>query len=120
MDKIKEAKRRWGETAAYKEFEQKWEDKTKEDVAAATDGLNKIFAEFGSLKTLPENDRTVQEKVAELKNYITEHFYTCTDEILKGLGAMYIADPRFKENIDTVGGTGTAEFVSRAIEVFVK
>ena len=48
MDLIKEAKHRWGETAAYKEFEQKWEDKTKEDVAAATDGLNKIFAEFGS------------------------------------------------------------------------
>ena len=120
MDKTKEAKRRWGETAAYKEFEQKWKDKTKEDVAAATDGLNIIFAGFGSLKTLPENDRTVQEKVAELKNYITEHFYTCTDEILKGFGAMYIADPRFKENIDTAGGPGTAEFVSRAIDEFVK
>jgi len=62
----------------------------------------------------------VREKVAELQRFITENFYTCTNEILRGLGAMYTADERFKANIDRAGGEGTADFVSRAIEEYCK
>ncbi|MBR2724550.1 MAG: TipAS antibiotic-recognition domain-containing protein [Ruminococcus sp.] len=54
----------------------------------------------------------------ELKDFITQNFYTCTDEILKGLGAMYAADVRFKNNIDK-HGSGTAEFISKAIEIYI-
>ena len=56
--------------------------------------------------------------VKELQDYITENYYTCTNEILAGLGQMYVADERFKANIDK-NGDGTAEFVSKAIENYI-
>ena len=60
-----------------------------------------------------------QALVKELQNYITENYYTCTNEILAGLGQMYVADERFKTNIDK-NGDGTAEFVSKAIEIYCR
>ncbi|MDE6385989.1 MAG: TipAS antibiotic-recognition domain-containing protein, partial [Eubacterium sp.] len=57
-----------------------------------------------------------QNLIKKLQNFITENYYTCTDEILKGLGQMYISDERFKKNIDNAGGVGTAEFTVKAIE----
>ena len=54
-----------------------------------------------------------------LQNHITENYYTCTNEILAGLGKMYVADERFKNNIDK-HGDGTAAFVSEAIEILLK
>ena len=51
------------------------------------------------------------------KAHITANYYTCTDEILAGLGKMYVADDRFKKNIDKYS-EGTAEFASAAIAVF--
>ena len=74
-----------------------------------------IFAEFGEIRQ--ENPASEQAKklVQKLQDFITEHFYTCTDDILKMLGKMYVGGGEFTENIDNVGGTGTAEFVYRAI-----
>jgi hypothetical protein len=46
--------------------------------------------------------------------------YTCTKEILGGLGMMYGGGGDFTINIDKMGGEGTAEFVSRAIEIYCK
>lgn len=109
-----EAKRRWGGTAAFKEYEEKKPGK------GAADGLMEIFAEFGKLKGLPVDDAMVREAAASLQRYISEHFYECTDDIFMGLGQMYSADPRFRENIDKAGGEGTAEFVSRAIASFTR
>ena len=53
------------------------------------------------------------------QNYITENFYTCTKDILAGLGKMYIADERFKDNIDK-HGKGTAEFMCQAIGAYCR
>ena len=107
-----EAKKRWGGTAAYGEFEK------KKPGAAAAEGLTELFAEFGKLKKLPADGPEARGCAAKLKAYISENYYTCTDEILFGLGQMYVSDPRFKENIDAAGGEGTAEFVSKAIAHF--
>lgn len=82
--------------------------------------MMEIFAEFGAMReSAPESDK-VQAQVQKLQDFITEHYYTCTDEILAGLGAMYIADAEFSANIDKAGGAGTAAFVSRAIEVYCR
>ena len=109
---IEEAKECWGDTAAWQEF-QKRSDTSKE----TGDGLMKLFARLGELKNLlPESDE-VQAAVSDIQRYITEHYYTCTDEIFAGLGEMYVADERFKENIDKAGGIGTAEFARAAIRV---
>jgi len=77
-----------------------------------------LFAEFGKLKEgSPESD-DAQAMVKKLQGFITEHFYTCTDEILSGLGKMYAADSEFREHINSAGGKGTAEFAAKAIAVY--
>ena len=114
-----EARERYGNTAAYREHEQKTKNYTKEKWAEANDGLMAIFAEFATLKNsgASADSAEAQALVAGLQAYITENYYTCTDEILAGLGRMYVADERFKKNIDKYG-EGTVEFAADAIAVY--
>ena len=116
-----ESRSRWGNTDAYREHEQKTKNYTKEKWAEANDGLMAIFAEFATCKESGASIESaeVQALVAKLQAHITENYYTCTDEILSGLGKMYISDERFKKNIDKYG-EGTAQFASEAIERYCK
>ena len=116
-----EARSRWGNTDAYREHEQKTKNYTKEKWTEANDGLMAIFAEFAVLKNsgVTADSAEAQALVAKLQAHITENYYTCADEILAGLGQMYIADERFKKNIDKYG-EGTAEFVSEGIRIYVE
>lgn len=107
-----EAKARWGDTKAWKESQ----EKDPGAMEAAGDGLMALMAQFGELRALDPSDARAEAKVRELQAYITAHYYTCTDDILYGLGQMYTADERFRKNIDRAGGEGTAEFVKKAIE----
>ena len=115
-----EAKAKWGKTDAYKEYEQKAAGQSKEKQANASDALMEQFARIGALRHLSPDAPEVQEAVAGIQAFITEHYYNCTKQIFAGLGQMYIADDRFRRNIDSAGGEGTAEFVSRAIEIYCK
>ena len=114
-----QAKQRFGETDAYKEYQQKSANYTKDKWQEITDGLMSIFAKFAECKNngYTADSNHAQALVKELQDYITENYYTCTKEILAGLGQMYTADERFKTNIDK-HGDGTAEFVRRAIEIY--
>ena len=114
-----EALERWGKTSAYREHEQKTKNYTKGKWAEANDGLMAIFAEFAVCKQsgAEVDSNETQALVAKLQAHITENYYTCTGEILAGLGKMYVADERFKKNIDKYG-EGTAEFVSDAISKY--
>jgi hypothetical protein len=77
-----------------------------------------IFSEIGKLKDLSVEDEKVQGKIKELQQFISDNYYTCTNEILYSLGQMYVNDERFKKNIDNAGGEGTAKFVYEAISVY--
>ena len=114
-----ESRSRWGATDAYREHEQKTKNYTKEKWAEVNDGMMAIFAEFAACKQNGANADSVEAQalVAKLQAHITAYYYNCTDEILAGLGKMYVADERFKECIDKYG-EGTAEFASEAIAVF--
>ena len=116
-----EAREHYGNTAAYREHEQKTKNYTKEKWADANDGLMAIFAEFAACKNSDANadSAEVQALVAKLQAHITDNYYTCTDEILAGLGKMYVADERFKKNIDKYG-EGTAEFAAEGIRIYVE
>ena len=116
-----EARERWDNTDAYREHEQKTKNYTKEKWTEANDGLIAIFAEFAALKNSGAiaDSTEVQALVAKLRAHITANYYTCTDEILAGLGKMYVADERFKKNIDKYG-EGTAEFAAEAIAVYCR
>lgn len=109
-----EAKEKWGHTEAYKEYERKHSDS-----ADKTDEFMQVFAEIGKFKHLSPECEEAQRLIKKLQNFITDNYYSCTDEILKSLGEMYVADERFKNNIDKAGGIGTAEFISKAIS-FIK
>ena len=118
-DYFNESRSRWGTTDAYREHEQKTKNYTKEKWAEVNDGLMAIFAEFAACKEsgASADSTKAQALVAKLQAHITANYYTCTDEILAGLGKMYIADERFKKNIDK-HGEGTAEFAADAIAVY--
>ena len=111
----------WGNTNAYREHEQKTKNYTKEKWTEANDGLMVIFAEFATCKAIGEspNSDEAQALVVKLQAHITANYYTCTDEILAGLGKMYVADDRFKKNIDKYG-EGTTEFAADAIAAYTK
>ena len=111
-----EVKEKWGNTAAYQESQQREQDGTAGEPA----DLMKHFADLGRLKHLSPAAPEAQTAIRELQQFITDHFYTCTPEILAGLGEMYVTGERFRENIDKVGGEGTAAFVSKAIAVYCK
>ena len=108
-----EVKAKWGKTEAYREYEQRGSRDTG-------DGLMAVFAELGKVRQLDPAASEVQELVKNLQDFITANYYTCTKQILQGLGQMYAADPRFKENIDRAGGAGTADFAARAIEIYCR
>ena len=113
-----EARSRWGATDAYREHEQKTKNYTKEKWAEVNDGLMAIFAEFAACKDsgVSADSDEAQTLVSKLQAHITDNYYTCTDEILAGLGKMYVADERFKHNIDKYGEE-TAEFLAEAIAI---
>lgn len=113
-----EARAKWGSTDAYREFEQKTAGASREQLRASGDGLMDIFREFGAVRHLSPASQEAQALVKKLQSYITGNYYTCTNQILKGLGQMYIAGDSMTENIDTAGGPGTAQFVHRAIQVY--
>lgn len=116
-----EVRSRWGNTDAYREHEQKTKNYTNEKWTEANDGLMTIFAEFAMCKGsgVSADSAEAQALVVKLQAHITANYYTCTDEILAGLGKMYVADERFKKKIDKYGA-GTAEFASDAIEVYCR
>ncbi|HEM3650681.1 MerR family transcriptional regulator [Streptococcus suis] len=110
-----EVKERWGQTAAYAEFEEGY-DASMDRVFAQE--MQAIFEAFGKMQNIEVSHPDVQAQVANLRAYITEHFYTCTKEILQNLGFMYVEDERFSANIDRAGGPGTVAFVSQAIAIY--
>lgn len=116
-----ESRSRWGNTNAYHEHEQKTKNYTKEKWAEVNDGMTAIFAEFAACKNsgASADSDEAQSLVAKLQAHITENYYTCTDEILAGLGKMYVSDERFKKNIDK-NGEGTAEFTAEGIRIYVE
>ena len=117
-DYTSETRKRWGDTDAYREHQQKTQNYTKDKWSDVNEGMMAIFAEFAACKSSGEraDSAIAQALVAKLQTYITANYYTCTDEILAGLGKMYVADERFKKNIDK-SGEGTAEFVADAIAI---
>ena len=120
LEKYKsEVKERWGNTDAYKDYEEKTKNHSKQKWNDLAEGMDHIMAEFARCMKKGETTDSVeaQNLVKMLQSYITENYYTCTNEILAGLGLMYVADERFKNNIDK-HADGTAAFVSEAVKAY--
>lgn len=113
-----QAKATWGKTEAYREYEQKTAEMSNEDKNKLGNEMMQLFVEFGGMLDKQPKDDEVQAQVKKLQDYITEHFYTCTKEILLSLGRMYSGGGSMTENIDSAGGEGTAAFVHEAIKIY--
>ena len=116
-----EVKEKWGQTEAFREHEEKTKDYSKEKWNSLAEDMDNLMQQFSLCMkegNTPDSNEA-QNLVKTLQNHITENYYTCTDQILAGLGQMYVADERFKNNIDK-HADGTAEFVSRAIALYSK
>ena len=115
-----QAKASWGKTPEYKEYEEKSKGRTAEENAMLSGQMMDIFAEFGAIRKEDPSGSAAQTLVKKLQGFITEHFYTCSDEILYGLGMMYAGGGDFTTGIDKYAGEGTAEFAYQAIKVYCK
>ena len=113
-----EARQRWGHTDAWRETQEK--AKSKEAQISEADGLMDIFRRMGQLRTGDPAAPEAQALVAELRQYICDHYYNCTPQLLFGLGQMYAAGDEMTENIDRAGGPGTGDFARRAIEEYCR
>ena len=78
------------------------------------------FAEFGRMKDQDPGSPEVQNQVKKLQNYITDHMYQCTDEILESFSYLYEGGGEFTENIDAAGGEGTGAFAAKAIRIYCR
>jgi len=110
----------YSRTDAWKEYSEKAKGRTRQQENALGDGIMEFFTRLGSMKELSADSAEVQAWVKQLQGYITEHFYTCTPEILRGLGEMYAGGGSMTENIDAAGGKGTGEFALEAIRIYCK
>ena len=113
-----QARASWGGTPAYQEYERKAAGRTRAEDAALGEQLMDIFAEFGRAKGEDPSSPQVQTLVEKLRGFITAHWYTCTPEILAGLGQMYATGGEMTDNIDRRGGEGTAAFAAEAIRAY--
>ena len=114
------AREKWGDTDAYHAYEQKTADQSRDAARSAADGLMQIFRELGQVRTGSPAASDAQALVKKLQAYITDHYYTCTGQILRSLGRMYAAGGEMTDNIDRAGGEGTARFAMEAIEIYCK
>lgn len=115
-----EVKQRWGKTSAYQQYVEKSRDRQANcSMENMEQEFLALFAQLGASRCLNPHDDTVRKQVIALRDFITEHYFECTNEILRGLGTMYVQDPRFTKTIDEAGGAGTAAFVQQVIEAMV-
>ena len=116
-----EVRQRWGNTEAYAESQRKTAGYQKSDWQNLLSGMESIFDRFADLAREGADPASTeaQELVERWRDYISENMYTCTPEILRGLGQMYVCDERFTKNLDS-HGEGCAQFMSRAIEIYCK
>ena len=115
-----QAKASWGDTEAYREYEQKTKGRNAEENRLLGGQMMDIFTEFGSISGSDPASDAAQSLVKTLQGFISEHYYTCTKDILRGLGQMYAGGGDMTASIDRCGGEGTAEFAAAAIRAYCR
>jgi MerR family transcriptional regulator, thiopeptide resistance regulator len=109
-----EAQQRWANTAAYAESQRRTKSYGKAEWEEIKREADAIYAKLAALMGTPVDDPAVQAAVAEHRAHIDRWFYPCSEEIHRGLGEMYVADPRFTANLDKLA-PGFAQFLRDAI-----
>ena len=114
-----EAKASWGTTPEYKEFEKKSKGRSREEEQNLNVRFMAIFAELGQIRDQSPDDPRAIALAKKIQDFITDNFYTCSDEILLSLSQAYACGGSMTENIDKAGGKGTGEFAREAIKAYL-
>ena len=115
-----QAKVLYGKTDAYKEFQQKQKNRTKEQEKDLGAQVMELFTNLGKMRPCAPDSEKAQNWAKELQAFFTEHFYTCTPQILKSLAESYAGGGSMTENIDKVGGEGTGTFAKQVIDIYAQ
>lgn len=112
-----ETREKYGNTEAYRQSIRRMEHNDDAGWQALGEGMKEIFSALAACREEGPESPRARQLVERWQRFITENYYDCTDEILAGLGQMYVADERFTRNIDSVA-PGLAAFFSKAIESY--
>lgn len=115
-----QARALWNKTDAYRESEQRMRNTSDEEKQALEEQMTDFFRRLGMLRRENPGCPAAQALIAELRAFITAHFYDCTPQMLSYQGALYGGGGKITERIDQAGGEGTAQFAARAIELAVQ
>ncbi len=115
-----QAKALYGKTDAYKEFEQKSKNRTKEQEKDLGAQVMDFFAKLGKMRPCDPACEEAQAWAKELQDFFTAHYYTCTPQILGTLAESYAGGGSMTENIDKVGGAGTGAFAKEVINIYIR
>ena len=115
-----QAKTLYGKTNAYKEFAEKSKGRTPEQEKDLGAQVMDFFARLGKMRPCEPNSDTAQNWAKELQDFFTEHYYTCTPQILGGLAKSYAGGGSMTENIDKAGGAGTGAFAKEVIDIYIE
>ena len=119
-ERIRQVRQQWGNTPAYREYEEKARQRTAQQEQALADDMMEIFREIGTRLGQAPDSEPVQELVRKLQAYITRHFYECTPQMFRCLGKMYVGGGELTQSIDAAGGPGTARLAGEAIELYCR
>lgn len=78
-----------------------------------------IIAAFGKMQSMDPAAPAVQAQVKKLQDFISEHTTPAPKPFWQPR-QLYTAGGAFTQNINAAGGPGTAEFASKAIEVYCR
>ncbi len=112
-----EAKRRWGDTAAWRESRTREKTRSAADQEALSGEMDGMLRRFAALRRSDPAGAEARAAVADWQAFLTANYYACSREMLAELGAMYAEDPRFRKNLDRFGA-GTAAFMSAAVAAY--
>lgn len=112
-----EVQQRWGGTEAYRESARRTQKYGKPEWEAIRTESEEIYARLGALmqQGAAVTDPAVQAAVEDHRRHLERWFYPCPSQMHKGLGEMYVADPRFTATLDGKAGPGFARFFRDAI-----
>lgn len=115
-----ETRNRWGDTSAFEESHKRtslYTDQNWSDMKEELDQIWKNAAQLLAIGELPSGEAagTIAE---QHRDHIERWFYPCSPAMHAGLAEMWLADPRFRKNIDS-HGTGLTNWVTAAIKGLV-
>lgn len=112
-----EVKELYGNTSTHKEYKEKTKNYKKRDFDKIQQEMNKKLESIALHMIKGFDSKEVQEALHEYREYINTNFYSCTLEIFRGLGELYVSDTRFAKNINKIRD-GLSEFLKKAINFY--